>query len=218
MGDLELNIKAQGRRMSLLTPVASFLPTLMLVMIAALSLVLFQGRNTGMLPSLVTFAMTLQRLNSRIGSVSKNIDALANNQGRLARLNLVLSTEGKQFRRKGGASFTSLEHQISFQGVGLRYKPELPPALSDLSFNLPKGRMLALVGPSGSGKSSIADLLNGLYSPTQGQILVDGMPLEKIDLTSWQKRLGVVSQDTFLFNLYRSECCTWGTLGHSEKY
>ncbi|MDB4678053.1 ABC transporter ATP-binding protein/permease, partial [Synechococcus sp. AH-551-A21] len=201
MGDLELVMKVQGRRMSLLTPVASFLPTLMLVLIAALSLVLFQGRNTGMLPSLVTFVLTLQRLNARLASVTKNIEALANNQGRLDRLNLVLSPEGKQFRRKGGTPFTSLEHEISFQGVGLRYKPELPPALSGLSFNLPRGRMLALVGPSGAGKSSIAELLNGLYSPTEGQILVDGMPLEKIELTSWQKRLGVVSQDTFLFNL-----------------
>jgi len=57
-----------------------------------------------------------------------------------------------------------------------------------------------LVGSSGAGKSSIADLLVGLFDPTEGQILIDGTPLNDFDLISWQQHLGVVSQDTFLFN------------------
>jgi subfamily B ATP-binding cassette protein MsbA len=59
---------------------------------------------------------------------------------------------------------------------------------------------MALVGASGAGKSSIADLLVGLYDPSEGHILVDGIDLQQLDLSSWQQRLGVVSQDTFLFN------------------
>ena len=88
----------------------------------------------------------------------------------------------------------------AMEHVGLQYAPELPPALNDISFTLPRGQMLALVGPSSAIKSSIPDLLTGLYAPTAGQIWVNNTPLEQLELASWQHRLGVVSQDTFLFN------------------
>jgi ATP-binding cassette subfamily B protein/subfamily B ATP-binding cassette protein MsbA len=67
------------------------------------------------------------------------------------------------------------------------------------------------VGSSGAGKSSIADLLIGLYEVTEGQILIDGMPLTDFDLISWQRRLGVVSQDTFLFNATIADNISHGT-------
>jgi ATP-binding cassette subfamily B protein/subfamily B ATP-binding cassette protein MsbA len=88
--------------------------------------------------------------------------------------------------------------------------------LRDISFSLTKGQLVALVGPSGAGKSSIADLLTALYSPTSGQILIDGKPLNRFDLASWQQRLGVVSQDTFLFNATIAENIAFGTPGASQ--
>jgi ATP-binding cassette subfamily B protein/subfamily B ATP-binding cassette protein MsbA len=211
MADLEWGLRGQGRRISVVEPLAGFLPVLAMVLLAALSLVLFGARGSGVLPSLVTFVLALQRLNMRLTSVANIANDLADNAGRLERLNAVLSPEGKQFRRLGGTPFTVLEGEIRFEGVGLRYAPELPPALSEVSFSLQKGQMLALVGPSGAGKSSIADLLTGLYAPTEGRILVDGVPLGKLELASWQQRLGVVSQDTFLFNATIAENIAFGT-------
>jgi ATP-binding cassette subfamily B protein/subfamily B ATP-binding cassette protein MsbA len=76
--------------------------------------------------------------------------------------------------------------------------------------------MLALVGPSGAGKSSVADLLVGLYAPTSGHILIDGVHLDELDLASWQQGLGVVSQDTFLFNNTLAENIAFGTPGASR--
>jgi ATP-binding cassette subfamily B protein/subfamily B ATP-binding cassette protein MsbA len=70
---------------------------------------------------------------------------------------------------------------------------------------------VALVGSSGAGKSSLADLLVGLYEPTEGQMLVDGTPLADFDLISWQQQLGVVSQDTFLFNATIAENISHGS-------
>jgi ATP-binding cassette subfamily B protein/subfamily B ATP-binding cassette protein MsbA len=67
------------------------------------------------------------------------------------------------------------------------------------------------VGSSGAGKSSIADILVGLYDATEGQILIDGRPLPDFDLISWQQHLGVVSQDTFLFNATIAENISHGT-------
>jgi len=213
MGELERQLRGQARRLAVVGPFASFLPILAIALIAALSLLLLGGRNTGVLPSLVTFVLALQRLNIRLSTLASTVNAMADNSGRLNRLNQILSLEGKQFRRRGGTPLGSLQREIRFERVDLRYAPELPPALSSISLSLPKGQMLALVGPSGAGKSSIADLLTGLYAPSSGQIWIDDTPLEQLDISSWQQRLGVVSQDTFLFNATIAENIAFGTPG-----
>ena len=200
MGELEHQMRSQVRRLAVVGPFSSFLPILAIAVMALLSMLLLDGRSTGVLPSMVTFVLAIQRLNMRFSGVAGAFNSLANNSSRLARLNRILSPVGKQFRRQGGVPFRQLQRSINFESVGLYYSPELPPALSDICFTLPKGQMLALVGTSGAGKSSLADLLTGLYAPTAGGILVDDTPLAQLDLSKWQQRLGVVSQDTFLFN------------------
>jgi len=74
-----------------------------------------------------------------------------------------------------------------------------------------------LVGPSGAGKSTIADLIVGLYEPTSGSISINGHSILDLDLPSWQRRLGVVSQDTFLFNASISENLTFGLEGVTQQ-
>jgi ATP-binding cassette subfamily B protein/subfamily B ATP-binding cassette protein MsbA len=216
MGELERQLRGQARRLAVVGPFASFLPILAISLIAGLSLLLLGGRSTGVLPSLVTFVLALQRLNERLGRLAVTVNELANNSANMERLNQILSPLGKQFRRLGGTPFKYLERGIGFEQVGLQYAPELEPALSDITFFLPKGQMLALVGPSGAGKSSIADLLTGLYMPTAGRIWIDNMPLDHLELASWQQRLGVVSQDTFLFNATIAENIAFGTQGASQ--
>ena len=213
MSVLEAQLRRQGRRMAVIGPFSGFLPILSIALLAALSLFLLGGRSTGILPSLVTFVFALQKLNGRIGIIAGNLNQLAENSGRLHRLSEILSPEDKQFRSQGGIPFRELNHAIRFDAVGLQYASESLPALNEITFVLPKGQMLALVGPSGSGKSSIADLLTGLYSPTAGRILIDDTPLEKLELVSWQQRLGVVSQDTFLFNASIADNIAFGTPG-----
>jgi ATP-binding cassette, subfamily B, bacterial MsbA len=213
MGELEDQLRGQARRLAVVGPVASFLPILAIALIAALSLLLLGGHSSGVLPSLVTFVLALQRLNIRLSGLAGTVNRLADNGGRMERLNQILSPAGKHFRRQGGTPFGALTHAIRFERVGLRYGPDLPPALGDITFSLPKGQMLALVGPSGAGKSSIADLLTGLYAPTTGQIWVDDTPLQQLELAAWQQRLGVVSQDTFLFNATIAENIAFGTPG-----
>ena len=216
MGELEQQLRGQARRLAVVGPFSSFLPILAIALIAALSLVLLGGRSTGVLPSLVTFVLALQRLNVRLSGLADTANRLADNSGRLERLNQILSPAGKQFRRTAGVPFTALQQGIRFESVGLRYEQDLPPALDNISFDLPKGQMLALVGPSGAGKSSIADLLTGLYAPSAGRIWIDDQPLQELKLDSWQQRLGVVSQDTFLFNATIAENIAFGTSGASQ--
>jgi subfamily B ATP-binding cassette protein MsbA len=218
MGELRRQLRGQARRLALVEPFANFLPILAIAVIATISLLLFGERSTGVLPSLVTFVVALQRLNTKLSLIASTTNRLADNSGRLDRLNQILRPEGKQLNRLGGIPFSGLQHEICMVGVSLKHAPELPEALSDISFTLQKGKMLALVGPSGAGKSSIADLLTGLYVPTGGQICIDGMPLDQLDLSTWQQRLGVVSQDTFLFNATIAENIAFGTPGVTKSH
>ncbi len=211
MRALELGLQRREQLINVLGPLSSFLPILAIVMIAGLSLLLFGDRSTGVLPSLVTFVLALQRLNIRMAGVAGGFTAFANNSAQIRRLNEILATEDKQFRSRGGAPFQRLMHGIRLEQVSLQYTPELPPALHSIDLEIPRGHTVALVGSSGAGKSSIADLLVGLYEPTDGRIRIDGQSMTELDLASWQQHLGVVSQDTFLFNSTLADNIAFGT-------
>jgi ATP-binding cassette subfamily B protein/subfamily B ATP-binding cassette protein MsbA len=213
----EINSRAQTRLNAVNAPIIVVLPILMIAVIAGLSVLFFGDRNSGVLPSLVTFVVALQRLNGTFGNLSQNIVQLKNNSANLDVLNNFLNTNDKQFRRRRGRSFLEINQAIELRNVSLRYSPELDPALTNINLILPKGQTIALVGSSGAGKSSIADLLAGLYDPSEGDILVDGTSLAAFDLVSWQQRLGVVSQDTFLFNATIAENIAFGTPGASRQ-
>jgi ATP-binding cassette subfamily B protein/subfamily B ATP-binding cassette protein MsbA len=193
-----------GIRMSmvsnLIAPISNLLPIVAIAVISTISLVLLNDRQSGILPSLVTFVIALQRMNSRLGTMNSIAAGYATNSAKVARLNAILEDSDKQFVRTGGIPFTKLNRDIKLDNVTLRYAADLPPALDQINLIIPQGQTIALVGPSGAGKSSLADLLVGLYEPSEGSILIDGRNLLQINLPTWQTRLGVVSQDTFLLN------------------
>jgi ATP-binding cassette subfamily B protein/subfamily B ATP-binding cassette protein MsbA len=215
-GDIEVNRRAATRLNSVTGPINTFLPILMIAGIAGLSLLLFGSRNSGVLPSLVTFVVALQRLNNTFGSIATSLGSLNTNAAPLDLLNKLLEPSDKQFRRRGGLKFKSLQQAISLRNVTLQYSPELQPALRNINLEIPRGSTVALVGSSGAGKSSIADMLVGLYDASEGKILIDGKPLTDFDLISWQQHLGVVSQDTFMFNATIAENISHGTLAASR--
>ncbi|NNF08487.1 MAG: ABC transporter ATP-binding protein [Candidatus Eisenbacteria bacterium] len=96
-------------------------------------------------------------------------------------------------------SFPALKEGIEFRGVWFRYREDLEWVLQDVSFFLPAGNRHALVGPTGSGKSTIISLLLRFYDPTRGQILVDGRDLREFSQREVRARVGLVMQDLYLF-------------------
>ena len=152
------------------------------------------------LPALATFIVAMNRLSAQLQGVMNTFNGLALSYGDMQRLSEILRTTDKQFTRSGGEPFKTLTRGIVFDQVTLRYDGIPNSALHRVSINLPKNSVTALVGESGAGKSSLVDLLIGLYDPTEGAILVDGIDLRHYSLESWRDRLGVVSQDTFVFN------------------
>ena len=98
-----------------------------------------------------------------------------------------------------GEETARFEREIAFDNVSFRYgNGDL--VLSEVSFRMSRGKVVALVGPSGAGKTTAADLLPRFHDPTSGQILMDGVPLTKLTRRSLRALMGVVSQDTVLLN------------------
>lgn len=91
------------------------------------------------------------------------------------------------------------EHAIEYQNVGFAYRAE-EPVLEDLSFTVPRGSVVALVGPSGAGKTTVVDLLGRFYDVTDGSIRIDGTDIRDLTIRSLRGSLGVVSQETVLFH------------------
>lgn len=92
----------------------------------------------------------------------------------------------------------TVQGDVVFENVSFAYEED-KPVIKDISFEAPAGSITALVGSSGSGKTTIAGLAASFLEPTEGQILMDGVDLSTVDLASYRKQLGVVLQDDFLF-------------------
>ncbi len=93
----------------------------------------------------------------------------------------------------------SMRGDIAFESVSFSYEPDRQ-ILNNISFDLNSGRTIAIVGPSGSGKSTVISLLLRLYDVSGGRITVDGIDIRKLDLAFLRRNIGLVSQDTYLFN------------------
>jgi subfamily B ATP-binding cassette protein MsbA len=89
--------------------------------------------------------------------------------------------------------------QLEFRNVSFRYE-EGDLVLADISFSIRKGEVIAIVGPSGAGKSTLVDLVPRFYDPTSGSIRIDGVDLRAVELKSLRENIGIVTQETILFN------------------
>lgn len=152
------------------------------------------------LPSLLTFLTLTYRLSTRLQIFMIGIRDAIFHYGSFKKMEEILSTEDKEFVLQQGVQFSGLKKEIIFDHISFRYSESIKPALDQIFLRIPKGKMVAFVGTSGSGKSTLLDLLLCLFVPTSGKILVDGVDLSLFHIGSWRDHLGVVSQDTTLFN------------------
>ena len=118
---------------------------------------------------------------------------------------------------KGQQTFTRAKGHIEFDDVTFSYPGKQSPALSNVTFNAKPGQSIALVGRSGSGKSTISSLLTRFYVPQQGEIRIDGAALNSIDLKSLRAQFAVVSQNVTLFNDSIANNIAYGAKQHVSR-
>src|SRR6202023_931654 len=116
------------------------------------------------------------------------------------RLGDILNTTAEPTYRAGRARLPAIRGNITFDHVSFRYRVDGQEILHDVSFDVPAGQVVGIVGPSGSGKSTFAKLVQRLYVPESGRVLVDGMDLAIADPAWLRRQIGVVLQENVLFN------------------
>jgi subfamily B ATP-binding cassette protein MsbA len=129
----------------------------------------------------------------------------------------VMDLQTEQSKDRGTVALTGIRQGIEFQGVSLRYESQTAPALAGVDFSIKAGEVVALVGGSGGGKTTLVSLLPRFYEPTEGRILLDGLPLESYTVQSLRTHIGIVSQEIVLFDDTISRNIAFGQTGADQS-
>lgn len=151
------------------------------------------------IPDVMVLLVVFFRLTPRVADLQMSLHELNSLLPSMANIDRVAQLAKGLREREGGQPFLGLQQAIQMRAVWFAYENK-EPVLRGVNLEIHKGEMVALVGTSGGGKTTIIDLLMGFLRPTQGEVLVDGVPLDRLDLNDWHGRIGYVPQDVHLFN------------------
>lgn len=145
----------------------------------------------------LTIVALLYRLQPHLREFEGNLLFLAQSAPQLRAVRKMIGPEGKSFPADGEQPMPPAYEAIQFRNVSFAYDGS--PALADASFDIPQGKITALVGASGSGKTTVVNLLLRLYAPDRGHVLIDTLEIGAIRREEWLKTLAVAGQDIDLF-------------------
>lgn len=149
---------------------------------------------------LIAFNMLAARVNApilRIAQIWQDFQQMRISMRRLAD---ILDAPAEPIFRRSRGGLPDLKGEVRCEHVTFRYRPDGPEVLSDVSLDIRPGKVVGIVGASGSGKTTLAKLLQRLYVPERGRILIDGVDLASVDASWLRRQIGVVAQDSVLFN------------------
>ena len=149
--------------------------------------------------AVLTFLFALTRLTPFVSALNNAKTKFSSLQGSMHSVNELLREDNKPYLQDGIVEFAKLQRSIDLVGVDFGYLPD-EPVLHDITLSIKQGETTALVGSSGAGKTTLADLIPRFYDPTRGRVLVDGVDLRDLRINSFRKHLAIVSQDTFIFH------------------
>jgi ATP-binding cassette, subfamily B, bacterial MsbA len=193
-----INTKIQ-RRQALASPLSEFMGAILI------SLILWFGGRMVLNPEptltgefFITFIVIFSQLISPAKSFSTAFFKIQKGAASLDRIKELLKEDLRVKEIKNPKILPPLANSIEFRNVGFKYDQDF--VLKDINLKINKGEMVALVGPSGGGKSTLADMLPRFYDPTEGEILIDGENIKNLKIQDIRDQMGIVTQESILFN------------------
>ena len=201
----ELNTEYMERNMDLVKASGLFRPLLMLLSGLGMVIVLWyggfqvmEGRIT--IGDFVAFTFYLALLTWPMIALGWVVNLFQRGAASMGRLNRIMEREPAITPPDDPVPLGPVKGEVEFRNVGFRYPGTEREVLREISFTARPGETVAVVGPTGSGKSTLVDLIPRIYDPTEGEILLDGVPLERLDPWELRRVIGTVPQDAFLFS------------------
>lgn len=156
----------------------------------------------------LSFFIVMRRFAGNLSALGATYTQLAKTMEPIKQLSALFDDEGKYFVVSGERPFGGLKQGITFEKVTFGYNGS--PVLNGLDLHFEKGKMTAIVGPTGAGKTTIINLIPRFYDPTEGRILMDDVPIERFDLASLRRKIAIVDQDASIFNTTIRRNITYG--------
>lgn len=185
---------------NLSSPLTEFLSVIIGVFIIYYGGILVLEHNTLKASEFLGFLFAIFQLMPPIKELSSVNNRIQESSAAGDRIFEILDTKPNIHDHERSVHIDSFKKDIVFENVTFKFEDSDEPVLQDISFRVDKGEILALVGPSGGGKSTLVDLIPRFYDPTSGGIFLDGINIKEIKLKSLRNLMGIVTQETFLFN------------------
>ena len=187
-----------GVRMSLAGPMSEFLGifVISILLVYGGSLVLIDGSMSG--SAFIAYMGLAYQILTPAKAITKANQALMGGNAAYERVAFILDATNPLKDNLDAVTITEFKSEIKFTNVSFKYDTEY--VLKDFNLTVPKGKRIALVGESGSGKSTLANLVTRLYDVTEGSITFDGVNIKNVTTDSLRKQMGIVAQDSILFN------------------
>ena len=198
------NIMRVNIRQQMAHPMSEFLGTILIVVVLWFGgiLVLDYGRIDG--PTIIFYLVMLYSIINPLKEFSKASYNIPKGLASMERIDKILQAEVEIKDKESPEHISSFEHQIEFRHVSFAYtdrkSAELVYVLKDINLVIPKGKTVALVGQSGSGKSTMVDLIPRYYDVQEGEVLIDGINVKDLAVHDLRMLIGNVNQEAILFN------------------
>jgi ATP-binding cassette, subfamily B, bacterial MsbA len=200
---------------------AIFIPTITLLTFAAAAAVLWYGGRQvieGVVSpgDLFAFVLFAGILIGPFGSAARVFSQIKEAQGAMARVFEILDTEPEVQDRPDAVELPTIAGQVEVRHLSFAYDGH-HPVLSDVSFGVKPGELVAIVGPTGAGKTTLVNLLHRFYDPTEGEVRLDGYDLRTVRVESLYRQIGLVPQETVLFGGTITDNVRYGREDASEE-
>lgn len=187
------------RRRQLASPLSEFMGTVVLMFVMAYGgWMVLSGKHDMTSENLIFFLVVFSQVITPVKSFSTAYFSIQKGMASVERVDELLNAEDRILEKSDAIGIDQFKDRIEFRNVTFRYEEE--DVLKQINLTIRKGQLIALVGKSGAGKSTLVDLLPRFMDPVEGEIFLDGVPLTEYRIRDLRSLMGIVSQESILFN------------------